>query len=153
MEQLTVTAISSDGTAKATLSRRDGIAVALRPGFRERHADRSLAMAVSDALSGVLKGYARATAKVFGRDLDAGFHPEMDRRMSEIVTRAQSRDGYVKAERRGELEFEVRFRPGTLGVLTVAELGAEIESAVMAVGQEHDRAVSRAHRTVFEPGL
>lgn len=151
MNQLAVTATSPDGTATATLSRREGIAVALRHDCKRRHSERSLAAEVSAALAGVLKGYTRAAAKVFGREPGAGFHPDMDRAMAELVTRATSRDGYVKIERRGETGFELRLRPGTFGELTEPELGAEITSAVAAADREHSAAVERAHQSVFQP--
>jgi len=62
---------------------------------------------------------------------------------------AYSAEDFVSLEWRGDTDFSVELRPGTVRRLSEDELEAELGSALRAAAGEKRRRVSELHRTVL----
>ncbi|WP_203686371.1 hypothetical protein [Phytomonospora endophytica] len=147
-----------------TLTSRD-ISLRLRPGYAESHTDRSLGAQIATALSSALTGYSRA-AELIRADLADGRpvpqvtdlradHPR--RRLfdaaQDVVVQVYSAEDFVSLEWRGDTDFTVELRPGTVRRLSEEELTGEVNSAVRAAATERRRRINEVHRTALREAV
>ena len=124
MENLTISARSSDGTVVARYIASEGYSVSFEGRIVDSHDDRSLEASVTSALTGIRDGFAifleKSAQELDGKDSadrnssnDSGWDNYLEQ-IDGISVETRSPEGYVKVLIRGDGVLQVRMKPGTV---------------------------------------